>query len=153
EGPFAILPMSDDADGAHRSAVIVTEHGSKTKSLMKLSHDDFERALAARFPKRYGRIKLIGARAAHPLGFVHAESYIAPRMALVADAAHGIHPVAAQGLNLGLQDVKALADIVIAAHEEKKDIGADAALTAYQRARRFENMAMAAATDALARFS
>ncbi|MCC7305227.1 MAG: UbiH/UbiF/VisC/COQ6 family ubiquinone biosynthesis hydroxylase [Alphaproteobacteria bacterium] len=147
QGPFAILPMSDDEEGRHRSAVVLTEHGPKKKSLMNLSDKDFEKEVAAKFPERYGAVKLAGTRAAYPLTFVHAESYIAPRMALVADAAHGIHPVAGQGLNLGFRDVKALADLA----GKAKDPGSEEILQAYQRARRFDNTAMIAATDGMVR--
>lgn len=151
EGPFAVLPMMDDEKGRHRSAVIFTEHGPEKKSLMRLSDEDFEAMLAVNMPERYGRVKMIGGRAAHSLGFIHAERYIGTRMALVADAAHGIHPVAGQGLNLGFRDVKALADLVVAAVKKGKDPGRDDVLDAYQQARRFDNMAMAATTDGLVR--
>src|SRR5690606_34773438 len=98
-------------------------------------------------PASYGRVSMIGRRAAHNLSLVHAARYITPRMALVADAAHGIHPVAGQGLNLGFRDVKALADLVKAA----PDPGNPDILENYQRARRFDNMAMVAVTDGLVR--
>jgi 2-octaprenyl-6-methoxyphenol hydroxylase len=147
EGPFAILPMADAADGTHRSSVVFTEHGPEQKSFMKLSDDDFNRELQVRFPDSYGNVSMIGRRAAHPLSLIHAARYIAPRMALVADAAHGIHPVAGQGLNLGFRDVKALADLVKTA----PDPGQPDILETYQRARRFDNMAMVAVTDGLVR--
>jgi 2-octaprenyl-6-methoxyphenol hydroxylase len=151
EGPFAILPMADDEAGNHRSAVVFTEHGPEKKSLMHLSDVEFESALAEKFPENYGTVKLIGKRASHPLSLIHAARYIAPRMALVADAAHGIHPVAGQGLNLGFRDVKALADLLAEAHENGEDFGSDDVLEAYQRARRFDNMTMVAVTDGLVR--
>lgn len=147
EGPFAILPMADDENGNHRSAVVFTEHGPEKKSMKHLSDADFENELRAKFPESYGEIKLIGQRGIHPLGLVHASHYIAPRMALVADAAHGIHPVAGQGLNLGFRDVKALSDLL----SDAEDPGADDVLQSYQRARRFDNMAMVAVTDGLVR--
>src|SRR5690606_15088570 len=96
EGPFAVLPMADDQNGTHRSAVVFTEHGPEKNSLMAMSDEAFEIALNARFPGEYGTVRLAGRRAAYPLNLVHAAEYIAPRMALVADAAHGIHPVAGQ---------------------------------------------------------
>ena len=118
---------------------------------MRYSDEEFEMALAARFPERYGDIKLIAPRVAYPLGLVHAASYIAPRMALVADAAHGIHPIAGQGLNLGFRDVAELASLLAAAHAEGKDMGAQSLLETYQRCRRPDNMAMVAVTDGLNR--
>lgn len=150
-GPFAVLPMTDGENGAHRSSVVFTEHGSKRNSLMRLSPQEFEAELNVRFPKEYGTVRMINERMCFPLSLVHAAEYIRPRMALVADAAHGIHPIAGQGLNLGFRDVKALADLVCAAAREGADVGADALLAAYQRQRRFDNMTMVAATDALVR--
>ncbi len=147
EGPFAVLPMSDGPGGEHRSSVVFTEHGPEKNSWMRLSDDDFNAELQKRFPENYGAVHMTGKRAVHALGLIHASSYIAPRMALVADAAHGIHPIAGQGLNLGFRDVKALADLV----KGKKDPGIAEILENYQRARRFDNMAMVAVTDGLVR--
>lgn len=151
EGPFAVLPMADDKKNKHRSSVVLTEHGPESKSLMKLTDKKFELALAARFPESYGDIKLIGKRACYPLGLVHASSYIAPRMVLVADAAHGIHPIAGQGLNLGFRDIKELAALISNASEQNQDVGSQAILETYQRRRRPDNMAMVAMTDGLNR--
>lgn len=151
QGPFAILPMADDQNGTHRSSVVFTEHGPEKHSLMKLSDQEFEAALAARFPARYGDIKLVGRRMAYPLGLVHAQSYIARRCVLVADAAHGIHPIAGQGLNLGFRDLGALDEILGAAHESGQDIADESLLESYQRRRRPDNMAMVAVTDGLNR--
>ncbi|MGB0719574.1 MAG: UbiH/UbiF/VisC/COQ6 family ubiquinone biosynthesis hydroxylase [Bdellovibrionales bacterium] len=151
QGPFAVLPMHDDAGGTHRSSIVFTEHGPKRRSLMRLSDQEFETALAARMPPRYGAITVLNKRACYPLNLIHAASYIAPRMALIADAAHGIHPIAGQGLNLGFRDIGALGDLLIAAHNNGDDVGNDTLLTAYQRARRFDNMTMAGVTDGLVR--
>lgn len=150
-GPFAILPMSDDEQGRHRSSVVWTEHGRDRDSALHWPQDVFDAALCARFPDGYGRVSQAGRRFAYPLGLVHAHTYIAPRMALIAEAAHGIHPIAGQGLNMGLRDVAALAELVRAAHRRGEDPGAEALLTRYQRQRRFDNMAMAGATDTLNR--
>ncbi len=147
EGPFAVLPMQDDENVVHRSSVVFTEHGPDSESLMHFSDKEFETALAARFPPEYGAVRLAGPRAAYPLTLSHASNYIGPRMALIADAAHGIHPIAGQGLNLGFRDVKALADLLAGA----QDCGAQDILEAYQRARRFDNMSMVAVTDGLVR--
>lgn len=149
EGPFAILPMTDAEDGAHRSAVVWTEHAKTRRSAQDFDEDTFNTALNARFPAEYGKVRLAGKRFSYPLGLIHAHNYVAERLALVADAAHGIHPIAGQGLNIGLRDIAALAGMVIEAHADGTDIGGTDLLNRYQRARRFDNMTMAAATDAL----
>tara|TARA_R110002126_G_scaffold13118_7_gene57325 strand:- start:235035 stop:236306 length:1272 start_codon:yes stop_codon:yes gene_type:complete len=154
EGPFAVLPMSDDEHGSHRSSLVWTEHfnGSrhdKNNSIMALSDDAFNSALNERFPEFYGKVSLASERRAFPLGLEHAVEYIAPRLCLIADAAHGIHPIAGQGLNLGMRDIAALAEILAAAKDSGVDLGAVENLELYQRRRRFDNMAMAAVTDAL----
>jgi len=151
EGPFAILPFADNKAGNHRSSVVFTEHGPEKNSLMHMSDEAFETALAARFPASYGDVKLLGRRVAYPLGLVHAASYIAPRMVLVADAAHGIHPIAGQGLNLGFRDLDVLDEILGCAHENGQEIGDYTLLEQYQRRRRPDNMAMVAVTDGLNR--
>jgi len=135
----------------HRSSIVFTEHGPKRNSLMQYDKLSFEAALAARFPKEYGEVRMINERMCFPLNLVHAAEYIAPRMVLVADAAHGIHPIAGQGLNLGFRDVKTLAELLRGAQEKSEDVGADALLQAYQRKRRPDNMAMVAVTDGLVR--
>ena len=150
EGPFAVLPMHDHKK-QHRSSIVFTEHGPETKSLMRLSDTEFEMALASRMPERYGDIKMIGKRGCYPLNLIHAAEYVKDRMALIADAAHGIHPIAGQGLNLGFRDVDALAEILISAHHKGEDLGSAALLQAYQRKRRIDNMSMVAVTDGLVR--
>lgn len=152
EGPFAILPMTDDEGENHRSSLVFTEHGKKKGSLMDLSETAFQEEVAARFPENYGKISIINnKRLAYPLSLVHAAHYIAPRMVLVADAAHGIHPIAGQGLNLGFRDLGELAALVGKAFEEGQDIGGQTLLETYQRRRRPDNMAMVAVTDGLVR--
>lgn len=149
EGPFAILPMSDDENGRHRSSIVWTEHGPEKTSSVHWDETVFNAALAERFPVSYGKVELAGKRFSYPLSLSHAHSYTAPRMALVADAAHGIHPIAGQGLNMGLRDIAALSEILIAAKKKSEDLGGADLLREYERLRRFDNMAMAAATDAL----
>ncbi|MCC6598842.1 MAG: UbiH/UbiF/VisC/COQ6 family ubiquinone biosynthesis hydroxylase [Alphaproteobacteria bacterium] len=151
QGPFAVLPMADGPEGQHRSSVVFTEHKHGQKSWMTLSDSDFEIALAARFPAYYGDVRMIGPRAAFPLSLVHAAEYIRPRMVLVADAAHGIHPIAGQGLNLGFRDLDTLDRLVGEAFSAGEDIGSLALLETYQRRRRPDNMAMVAVTDGLVR--
>lgn len=118
---------------------------------MHYSDKAFEAALQAKFPAEYGTLELASQRQCYPLTLVHAAHYTAPRAVLVADAAHGIHPIAGQGLNLGFRDVKTLADLLGRAHETGQDYGADALLQHYERLRRPDNMAMVAVTDGLVR--
>jgi 2-octaprenyl-6-methoxyphenol hydroxylase len=151
EGPFAILPMADNQTGAHRSSLVFTEHGPEKNSWMRLSDAAFEAVLAERFPQSYGTVKMIGRRARYPLSLVHAAEYIGPRMVLVADAAHGIHPIAGQGLNLGFRDLGTLDELLGEAFAAGQDLGAPELLERYQRLRRPDNMAMVAVTDALVR--
>lgn len=151
EGPFAILPMNDRDDGTNCSSLVFTEH-NKRPSLMDLSDEDFAAAVAQRFPDMYGSTQVLNnKRMAYPLSLTHAAEYIAPRMALVADAAHGIHPIAGQGLNLGFRDLDTLSRLIQIAFEKGEDIGSPALLQAYQRKRRPDNMAMVAVTDGLVR--
>lgn len=151
QGPFATLPMMDGPNGEHRSSVVWTEHGPERESALHYPQDVFDAALTARFPAQYGRVRQIGQRYSYPLGLQHAHRYTAPRLALVAEAAHGIHPIAGQGLNMGFRDLAALADILIAAREDGIDYGDDRVLKQYEQQRRFDNMAMAGATDSLNR--
>lgn len=150
EGPFAILPMSDRADGRHCSALVWSVEG---RHVAPMSWDEatFNLALAARFPPEYGNVALLGPRAAWPLGLQHAHAYIGPRMALVAEAAHAMHPIAGQGLNMGLRDIAELAELLAAARRDGRDPGSPDILRTYQQRRHFDNMAMMAATDALTR--
>tara|TARA_R110001592_G_scaffold3525_20_gene20051 strand:+ start:2596 stop:3801 length:1206 start_codon:yes stop_codon:yes gene_type:complete len=151
-GPFAILPMHDLDDGRHRSSLVFTEHGRTRESLMDLTDGAFKDEVASRFPEMYGAIDIIdNKRMAFPLSLVHAAEYIAPRMVLVADAAHGIHPIAGQGLNLGFRDLYTLSKLIEDAHESGADVGAQDLLLSYQRKRRPDNMAMVAVTDGLVR--
>ncbi len=152
-GPFAILPMNDTEDGRHRSSLVFTEHGKKRGgSLMNLTDEEFLAEVQERFPDSYGRVEVINnIRKAYPLSLSHAAEYISPRMVLVADAAHGIHPIAGQGLNLGFRDLGCLATLIEDAVAHDADIGADELLQSYQRKRRPDNMAMVAVTDGLVR--
>ena len=149
EGPFAVLPMPKSEKGEYRSSVVWTEHGPDKKSARHYAPDIFEAALNTRFPEWYGQVRLKGNIFSYPLGLTHAQSYVARRTALVADAAHGIHPIAGQGLNIGLRDVDALATILAVAHQEKQDLGSDDVLGTYQASRLADNMAMITATDTL----
>lgn len=151
QGPFATLPMTSDEQGRHRSSVVWTEHCADKDSALHYAQDVFDAALTARFPDSYGWVKQIGGRFSYPLGLKHAHNYTAPRTALIAEAAHGIHPIAGQGLNMGLRDVAGLCECLIAARDTGQDFGGQPLLDLYVRLRRFDNMAMAGATDSLNR--
>lgn len=151
EGPLAVLPMVDDDAGNHRSALVWTEHTDKRDTRLSWNDETFISSLNERLPDFYGGITHATPRAAWPLSLTHAYRYIGPRMALVADAAHAIHPIAGQGLNLGLRDIAALVELLVEAKNNKTDLGAPDLLDEYQRRRRFDNTLMAAATDNLNR--
>lgn len=150
EGPFAILPMCDTQNGEHRSAVVWSDHKARQRE-ESLSDEAFLAAMQTRFPDHYGSVRLGGYRATYPLGLLHARRYIARRTALVAEAAHAMHPIAGQGLNMSLRDVAGLAELVIDANELGEDIGSVGLLEQYERSRRFDNTRMLAATDGLTR--
>jgi 2-octaprenyl-6-methoxyphenol hydroxylase len=150
-GPYAVLPMPDDADGRHRSSVVWTERPGRAKELMAMERAAFDRALQAQNGEWLGQVALLGERFAYPLGVIHADRYVAERIALIGEAAHGIHPIAGQGLNLGLRDVAALAEAVVDAARLGLDVGTTDALAGYERRRRIDNTAMIAVTDGLNR--
>ncbi len=145
-GPFAILPMT-----GNRSSIVWTEREEFAPRLMALSDREFAVELAARFGDFLGAIEPIGPRWSYPVGLMLAERYVDRRLALIGEAAHVIHPIAGQGLNLGIRDVAALAEIVIDARRLGLDIGDDALLRRYQQWRRLDAMLLAAVTDGLNR--
>lgn len=147
EGPFALLPFTDLPDGTHRSALVWTVHGVNAKRWVHCDEDVFNAALQERSMNRYGKVWAAGRREAWPLTLAKSYSYIAPRACLVAEAAHGIHPIAGQGLNMSLRDLAALADILKT--NQNGDIGSMGLLKTYQRRRRADNLSMAFATDGL----
>jgi 2-octaprenyl-6-methoxyphenol hydroxylase len=149
-GPFAMLPMVDDG-GTHRSSIVWTERRELAPAMMALDDADFAAEIERRFGPSLGRLTPIGGRFAYPLTLVHAERYIDRRLALLGDAAHAIHPIAGQGLNLGLRDVAALAETLVDAHRLGLDIGDAFVLERYQGWRRFDNMTLLAVTDGLNR--
>lgn len=148
DGPFAVLPFTDDKKGNHRSALVWTEHGKDMRNFNTVSEEVFNLELQRRFDDRYGAVELAGYRAQYPLKLYHAADLIGVRMALVGDAGHAIHPIAGQGLNLGMQDIAVLAELI---KEGGDDIGSPKLLQKYQQSRRFDIFAMVAATDVLNR--
>jgi 2-octaprenyl-6-methoxyphenol hydroxylase len=145
-GPFAILPLTDN-----RASLVWTEPDRRAAALATASDEAFEAHLRRRFGEHLGDVSVEGPRFAYPLGLQLAESWAVPRMALLGDAAHGIHPIAGQGLNLGLKDAAALAEVVVEAARLGEDIGSLAVLDRYARWRRFDTVALAAATDVFTR--
>ena len=143
-GPFAILPLT-----GKRSSLVWTEKRKEAARIVGLSDDEFHGELERRFGLHLGEVKALDKPRAFPLSYFVARSFIAERMALVGDAAHVIHPIAGQGLNLGLKDVAALAEVVVDAARLGIDFGQSDVLERYQRWRRFDTMAMGLATNSL----
>ena len=150
-GPFAILPMQDGEGGEHRSSIVWTERASLARRLLELDDSRFQAEFGRRFGDYLGRVEAVGRRWSHPLGLVHAERYIDERLVLVGDAAHGIHPIAGQGYNLGVRDIAALVEVLVDAKRLGLDIGAADTLERYVQWRRTDNLTMVAATDLLNR--
>jgi len=154
-GPFAILPMTStpDRDGKmlHRSSLVWTEREAAAAAFMALDDADFSQQIANRFGAYLGEVAIYGGRWSYPLAFHLAQSFIAPRLALIGDAAHAIHPIAGQGFNLGVKDIAAMVDVLTKARLLGLDIGALTVLQDYQRWRRFDSAALALGTDLLNR--
>jgi 2-octaprenyl-6-methoxyphenol hydroxylase len=150
-GPFAQLPMCAAADAPHVSAIVWTERDRLARIILALDDARFAREVGRRLGDHLGAVRPIGRRWSYQLEAMIAHRYTDTRLALVGDAAHGIHPIAGQGLNLGFRDVEVLAGLVIDAIASGVDPGAPALLARYQRQRRPDNLAMLAATDALDR--
>ena len=145
-GPFAILPLPKN-----RSSIVWTEDTAEAERILRLSDAAFHDELETRFGLHLGELTVVGPRRAFPIGFAMARSFIAERLALVGDAAHAIHPIAGQGLNMGLRDIAALAEAVVDAVRLGLDPGGAPVLDRYQRWRRFDTVAMGIATDGLNR--
>lgn len=150
-GPFAVLPMMNDKKGRHRSSIVWTEEKNAKTSRIDMDDAMFLIALSEQLPSEYGDILKIESRFSYPLGFIHAHHYISTRTALIGDAAHGIHPIAGQGLNLGLRDVACLSERIIENQAIHQDIGSNSLLAQYQNARRADNTLMAFETDQINR--
>jgi 2-octaprenyl-6-methoxyphenol hydroxylase len=145
-GPFAILPMT-----GNRSSIVWTEQAEFAERLVALPDAAFAAEFAARFGDFLGMVEPIGRRWTYPLSLMVAERYVTERMALVGEAAHVIHPIAGQGLNLGIRDVATLAEVIIDRRRLGLDIGDPEVLGRYQQWRRFDTLALAAVTDGLNR--
>ncbi|MGA2125488.1 MAG: FAD-dependent monooxygenase, partial [Xanthobacteraceae bacterium] len=145
-GPFAILPLKGS-----RSSIVWTEESAAAERIIALPDREFHDELETRFGLHLGEIEVQGSRQAHPLGLQVARTFIGERLALVGDAAHVIHPIAGQGLNMGLRDVAALAEAIVDAARLGLDPGGADVLERYQRWRRFDTLAMGIATDGLNR--
>ncbi|WP_274627307.1 ubiquinone biosynthesis hydroxylase [Arvimicrobium flavum] len=150
-GPFAILPLPPDEKGGNRSSIVWTERTADANKLVAEDEFVFETELEQRFGLKLGEIRVEGKPRAWPLGLTLARDFVKPRFALCGDAAHGIHPIAGQGLNLGFKDAAALAEVVVEADRLGQDIGAIDVLERYQQWRRFDTLSMGVTTDVLNR--
>lgn len=145
-GPFATLPMTKK-----RSSIIWTEKTATADALMKMDERDFTQRLQAKVEDWLGEVKLAGARFAYPLTLQHARRYIAPRLALIGDAAHSIHPIAGQGFNLGMGDIEVLTEELTQVVRLGLDAGNPEFLRRYEKRRKFDNGNMVLVTDGLVR--
>lgn len=143
-GPFAFLPMSDN-----HASIVWTETTQSARAFLAMPDADFVHALQSRLDRWFGDIELASGRYAYPLTIQIARKFSAPRLALVSEAAHRIHPIAGQGLNVGLRDVAALAELTANTRRLGMDLGAPELLKDYDRWRRFDAVALGAATHGL----
>lgn len=149
-GPFAILPLPSDGT-QHRSSLVWTETGADAQRLVKGDEFTFRMELERRIGHELGTLSVLSPRQCFPLGLMVARDFVRPRFALLGDAAHGIHPIAGQGLNLGLRDVAALSETIVDAARLGLDFGTEDVLKSYERWRRADTVQMAATTDILNR--
>ncbi len=151
EGPLALLPMVDTEDGRPRSAIVWTVDGRHMAAAKKLGPRQLAAQIAARCDGTLGEIEVIAPQSVWPLGFHHAARYTDNRLLLVGDSAHGIHPIAGQGLNMGLRDVAAAAEVLTGAARSGLDLGSPDVLAQVSAWRRFDNSLVCAVTDGLNR--
>jgi 2-octaprenyl-6-methoxyphenol hydroxylase len=149
-GPFALLPMNDDETG-HRSAIVWSVPNEDAAGWLSLSDEDFAGEAEAAMGGFIGAIEMLAPRSSYPLGFHHAAQITAQRLALAGDAAHAIHPIAGQGLNLGFRDVAALTQVLVEGARLGLDLGDQQLLERYQRWRSLDALSVAFATDTLTR--
>ncbi len=150
-GPFAILPMLDSADGRHRSAIVWSQTRGDAPAYMKLSDRAFAAELEKAMGNMLGKVEIAAPLSSYPLGFHHCTTITAQRLVLVGDSAHGIHPIAGQGLNLGLRDVATLAEVLTDGMRLGLDFGDAQLLERYGRWRSIDTLMVAMATDSLNR--
>jgi 2-octaprenyl-6-methoxyphenol hydroxylase len=148
-GPFALLPMQDDAQGRHRSALVWTVAETDAAGMLKLSDRAFLAEASKRMGDVLGAVTSVGPRSSYPLSFQHTARTVAQRLALVGDAAHGIHPIAGQGLNLGLRDVGALVEVIADGMRLGLEPGDAQVLARYEKWRALDGFSVALATDGL----
>ena len=149
-GPFALLPMTDDK-GGHRSAIVWSVPREDAPGWLSLGDEDFAAEAEAAMGGFLGKVTMLAPRSSYPLGFHHAAQITAQRLALVGDAAHAIHPIAGQGLNLGFRDAAALAQVLVEGARIGLDLGDRQLLDRYQRWRSLDVLSVAFATDSLTR--
>ena len=151
-GPFAILPLNGTQQNIGcRSSIVWIETPELAATMIKLCDEDFLFEVSQRFGDFLGQLKIVSSRWQYPLSMQFAPTYISRRAALIGDAAHGIHPIAGQGLNMGIRDLAVLAEVISDASRSGRDIGSQSVLRQYQRRRRFDNTIMLAGTDGLNR--
>ncbi|MES2055694.1 MAG: UbiH/UbiF/VisC/COQ6 family ubiquinone biosynthesis hydroxylase [Pseudomonadota bacterium] len=150
QGPFAILPLNDDTQG-HRSAIVWSVKRHEAPGMMKLSDRGFLAEAEKKMGGFLGTLGPLGGRSSYPLGFHHAAQIVSNRLALVGDAAHGIHPIAGQGVNVGFRDVATLVEVLVEGKRIGLDLGDPALLARYQRWRSLDTLMVSIATDGLTR--
>ena len=151
DGPFALLPMLDGPDGQHRSALVWTVDEKDAAGVLKLSDRAFLAEVHKRMGDLLGELTLNSARSSYPLSFQHTARIVDERLALVGDSAHGMHPIAGQGLNLGLRDVGALVEVLEEALRLGLDLGDAQVLKKYEEWRALDSLMVMGATDSLTR--
>lgn len=151
DGPFALLPLLDDEEGRHRSALVWTVPEKNAAGVLALGERAFHHEIEKRMHGVFGAFEMTGGRSSYPLGFQHTAKIVEHRLALVGDAAHGMHPIAGQGLNLGLRDVGALVEVLVEGQRLGLDPGDAQMLSRYEKWRALDTMMVMGATDTLTR--
>lgn len=151
QGPFAVLPMTRGPAGEYRSSVVWTVEEDQAAKFLKLAPEKFDAEMQRLFGEHLGRVRHVSKPMAYPLRLMHAKKYTGPRTVLMAEAAHVIHPIAGQGLNLSMRDIAVLSEIIVDRMKLGLDAGAAAPLMAYEHWRRTDTILMAGFTDVLNR--